>query len=208
MQEHQECPHGKQALAQNLVGPIQAVLGLIGIVAKAADRLAYGVGQRMGARPVQDVPQQVAAQQPAHREPQMISTKPAMSHRAARPTASTTSSTISPVVPTGRCACPVSVSKKARAISPGSSGDRLHHAPQHRVEQVEPGRVAGHFHQVAPGWSGFMGRPPPWRPAATRQSARWGRRRGQAAARARAPARPPGPGCRRRRRSWPAGAPR
>ncbi len=69
MQEHQERPHGKQPLAHNLVGPIQVVLGLIGIVAKAADGLAYGVGQRIGARPVQDVPQQVAAQQPAHREP-------------------------------------------------------------------------------------------------------------------------------------------
>ncbi len=70
MQEHQERPHGKQALAHNLVRPIQVVLGLKGIVAKAADGLAYGVGQSMGAWPVQDVPQQVAAQQPAHREPQ------------------------------------------------------------------------------------------------------------------------------------------
>ena len=28
---------------------------------------------------------------------------------------------------------------------------RVHHAPQRRVGQVEPGRVAGHSHQVAPG---------------------------------------------------------
>jgi hypothetical protein len=67
-QEHQEGPHGKQALAHNLVTPIHVVLSLKGIVAKAADSLAHGVGQRLGPRPLQDVPQQVAAQQPAHGE--------------------------------------------------------------------------------------------------------------------------------------------
>ena len=136
---------------ENLVGPIQVVLGLVGIVAKAADRLADGEGQRIGARPVQDVPQQVAAQQPAHREPQMISTKPAMSQRAARPTAITTSSTISPVVPTGQVRLPGERIEEGAGDQPRQQRRQVHHAPQRRVEQVEPGRVAGHFHQVAPG---------------------------------------------------------
>ena len=35
---------------------------MIGIVAKAADGLAEGIGQSLGARPVQDVPQQVYLQ--------------------------------------------------------------------------------------------------------------------------------------------------
>ena len=59
---------GEEALDQDLVGPIDAILRLVGVVAEAADRLADREGQRGGPRELEDVPQQVAPHQPAHRE--------------------------------------------------------------------------------------------------------------------------------------------
>ncbi len=152
MQEHQKCPHGKQALAHNLVGPIQAVLSLIGIVAKAADGLAYGVGQSMSARPVQDVPQQVAAQQPAHREPQddfhKASGEPHghTAHREHHQQHDQSRRVHGQVCLSGERI------EEGAGDQPRQERRHVERAPQHRMEQVEPGLVAGHFHQVAPGW--------------------------------------------------------
>ena len=54
MQQDQEGQHSKHTLAQNVTGPIQGVLGCIG--------LAGGEGQGISTRPVQNTPKQVATQ--------------------------------------------------------------------------------------------------------------------------------------------------
>ncbi len=68
MQEHEERRDGEQAVADDLVAPIHVVLGLVGIIAETADGLPDGEGQRTRARSVENVPQQVTAHQPTHRE--------------------------------------------------------------------------------------------------------------------------------------------
>jgi hypothetical protein len=55
----------------------------------------------------------------------VISTEPAMSMRTERARASNTSKPTRPLVPVGISAFPNSVSKKALAISPGSSDERF-----------------------------------------------------------------------------------